>query len=240
MWAGLVPWQIVTGTEHRVPMKASDPCPFTLRSDPGQCSAIIHMVASYTFGSLNVTSWPNAAQHLISDQGLPSLYRGLPGIPSSFELFAYEPPTKFGLITSDGFTSSFDWLPTTLLEPLPLAVWCLTAVSILVVSTALVGLERARIVHIMSMAGTVSRALIDQTVLPFRIEVGMSSWMRPGKSLVWTTWLLSALLITNCYTGVFQSNYVFEPEYSRNWTTLLNMGKRFRFYFGCLESTAQD
>ena len=43
-------------------------------------------------------------------------------------------------------------------------------------------------------------------------------------------WSLVALICSNGYKSIFKSNYVFEPNYTRNWTTLLDMNN-FTVYF---------
>ena len=58
------------------------------------------------------------------------------------------------------------------------------------------------------------------------------------KELLCSVWLMGALVITTSYIGIFKSNHIFEPEYTRNWSnTLLAMGtENFSAFFGYLDS----
>ena len=104
-------------------------------------------------------------------------------------------------------------------------MWILTALT--TVAVAVVGLRsQKRVSNIPDMVFTVSRILIEQAVLPGRVE-----W-KLGRAFVWGMWLLVTLLVTNAYKGVFKSNYILEPKYNRNWTALLDMVD-FTLYFGC-------
>lgn len=150
LWTTRVPWQIFTGTGVGLQFKPFLPCPFTLRRDLTHCSATLSMIANYGFVSLNVTAWP--VKHGNENLRLPGLYSGLPGHSYSLEIFAHEPSIKFGLITSDGVTSSVDWLPINLLDPLPISVWCLTVMGVLAVSAALIGLQRAKMRNMLCTA----------------------------------------------------------------------------------------
>ena len=239
-WADQAPWQSFA-SGSLVPFELNAPCPFSLRSSTttGQCSAILSMVAGYAFGSLNVTSWPKYAPKNWFYRS-PGLHRGSSRYSSGLEVFALDPPTKFGLITSDGLVSSSDWWPAGLLEPLPLSVWFLIVVGVLLVSTALGGLEQVNMRDIADFTFVVSRVLVLQAVLPFRRENGMRAATGLSKKLIWATWLLTALLITSSYSGVFKSNYVFEPEYSRNWTRWLDMEANLRLYFASLQAMTDE
>ena len=45
-------------------------------------------------------------------------------------------------------------------------------------------------------------------------------------------WLFSALLFTNAYKAEFKTNYIFEPVYSRNWTSKLLDMNDFQIFIG--------
>ena len=72
------------------------------------------------------------------------------------------------------------------------------------------------------------------------VQTSMPAWRRRedwGTSLVqrlvckikflWILWLLSAVFLTGSYNAAFNSNYIIEPEYSRNWTSGLLAMKGF-------------
>ena len=92
-------------------------------------------------------------------------------------------------------------------------------------SSALVALGHLHVRKVIPVVFSVSRTLIGQTVVPFGNESDSQHVPSElGKNLVWAIWLMLAFLITNSYLGVFKSNYIFDPQCSRNWSSLLDMG----------------
>ena len=223
-YAGKTPWFLSIDSYGTVYKSSITSCPFVLQRNIDQdCYVLDHMMASFAFGALNVSRWP-VNQIRFNSRRVPGLYKGWPYDLPSFETFATEEPTRFGLITSDGLINVLEWLPVTIIQPLSLSFWCLTAISTLAVSTALVALGHLEVRNVIRVVFTVTRTLIGQTVSPFGNEsnvLRVPSELR--RNLVWAIWLLVALLITNYYLGAFKSNYIFDPPCIRNWSNLLDM-----------------
>ena len=76
------------------------------------------------------------------------------------------------------------------------------------------------------------RPMMDQPVFTTAPDKESTLGLRVelAKRYMWATWLLAALLCTNCYRGIFKSNYIFEPRYTRDWTYLLDMENVTAFF----------
>ena len=125
-------------------------------------------------------------------------------------------------------------VPSSLLDPFPLVIWLLVLASVISLAMAIAGLRGCALKTIRILGQsffTIGRVLVDQPSMPVaghgnrNTRTICSGAVRSSSAVLclWGTWILTGCLITNCFKGTFKSNYVFEPVYSGNWTSILNM-----------------
>ena len=147
---------------------------------------------------------------------------------SSDEVFAAAEDWQFGLITSDGLHDAYHWADfSPLLQPLDTHVW--TGIYLMIVTAAVSVTWPAYpgdgcLKKFLYSCYSISCLLLQQPHEPvMRKDVNLEPYttqmIHRKTKTIWTLWLLSALFLVSCYSGAFNSNYVFEPAYTRNWTT---------------------
>ena len=150
---------------------------------------------------------------------------------------------EFALFTSDSVeTESNNILSLSpLVAPFYDLVWIILATSCFVMATAIAILlhwNGISLRKVFESLNSVMSSLVEQTqAFPLlRAQArgcgGPEMVRKKGMILMWATWLVSATFITNVYNAVFNSNYLLEPVYFRNWTTGLLGMDDFTIFIG--------
>ena len=232
-----VPWPYV---DWVVDYDRSEPCPLTLSSRrfcPEEFN-LIHIA----LGSLNLTAYENLPTNLVAR--IPSIQ--LAAINSNMEFVAPAKNVEYILFTADGVyrNSTLDIRAVQpLLQPFRGLVWVGVIVSCLAIALTAASLhhhrERFDVKEFLTVVYFIMTTPLGQTQNnPLRkhgrigVKQQIERILRKKVIFVWTLWLLSSTLITTNYSAVFNSNYMTEPIYARNWTAGLLGMDDFKIYLG--------
>ena len=220
----VVPWLAFDGTYYW--KQKVTPCPFTLGTAAKEiCTAEYVNIKAIVFAYMNTTVAGEAWVNRHPDLRFPEIASD--SDLSKIELIASQKSLQFGLITSDGVylpTGSISSFP--LLQPFNKHVWIWTVIAIVGVAFSVTGLLHSNYDPLKSFflwTYSAGAALLAQAHTPvFRTRETWSTSLNQRFErkikFLWILWLLSAIFLTSSYNAAFNSNYIIEPEYSRNWT----------------------
>ena len=226
-WAEQTHWKTIQGWFY------VSSCPFTLKASA--CTVEALTIETEISKATNVTFHTHLSPYssptvIVSRHAIDFVLHA-----SKMEFVSRVETPVFGLISSDHVAVAGSWVGLRVLEPLTPLAWVGVGLGALAVSAAFTGIYWSS--NAMSVKGvfhslfTVTRVLVDQPAFvedSSQLTIGGQSEL--VKRLIWACWLISVLIYTNGYKGIFKSSYVFEPTYGRNWSKLLDM-EDFTIYF---------
>ena len=131
---------------------------------------------------------------------------------------------EFGLITSDGLYEQPEWINVgPFFHPFQVSLWAGMALGILAVALSIAGLccSGKQLKNFLHTIFPVLMVLVAQPRMPVLVKqkcMDGAEDFRKKMVCLWALWLFAAVLLTWCFSAAFSSNYIFEPEYTRNWT----------------------
>ena len=237
-----VPWVTTTGISKHLGISL---CPFTLslrRGHPPPCTEEIKNLEALAFANINSTH----IEYMLGGVVILPIPRIITDtkIVLSTEIFAQAQILEFAMITSDGTESTSPLIDfTPLLQPFEKFVWAAVFVTNIALAIFITGLDRywandcAR--PLFSSLCSLTRVMLLQPYIPAlenhsgSRNVALQPLHRAVRH-IWAVWLLSTVFLVNNYGSAFSSNYIFEPTYTRDWTTLLDM-ENFTFFAGSIK-----
>ena len=231
---------------HQVPWLDSEAwsrniktCPFNL-SAPITDSCTQEQVNTDAIALANLSSSVRERyfQLDVSFLRVPRTYYAYDWTRSTNFVFMLEHP-RFGLITSDDLNDSSEWLYLALFQPLCLSVWIATVGTVLMVAFSFTAFSitsrsLSKCMHLLYVSTLMLLEQFQSIPMTEKDET-KGDWVQNRLlrvKLISVLWLLSAFLITNAYKGVFKSNYIFEPVYTRNWTEGILKMEDFTIFLG--------
>ena len=193
-------------------------CPYTLaKRTEITCSREETNVAGVAFSKSNFS----LSSRTSSGSRLPAVV--LSAHMTDAEIVAPTEDLGFGLITSDGLylPESLTFRP--LVQPFHKNVWISIAIVMIFFALAVTGLNSKgdHLSRFLPAIYTALMVLVDQGHIPApkrQPEHGVSQAALLKVYFTWGLWLLAAKLLTSYYNAQFNSSYILEPSYSRNWT----------------------
>ena len=165
--------------------------------------------------------------------------------PHDYEFLAPAERMGFAVFTAEGAyrgshaTSAVYFPPA---QPFCLVVWANIAVSSLVIALTMAKLHDLtgfKNIDVLGSFYSVIVIAVGQTQnFPLEQQRRSSGLSRMDGMLrwrilfIWSLWLLSTTFIVNDYSAVFNSNYMIEPVYTRNWTMGLQGMDNFTVFIG--------
>ena len=235
---GEVPW-ITFDREFYWKIRVQ-PCPFTLRTAGNELCTAEHLsIADLAFAGLTSTAARKTPDVTAKGQRFPRVTSG--GIRSRIEFIFPQTALQFGFITSDNVYQASSGLNSfPLMQPFGRHVWIAIAIaSIAVVVVSFIAIHVSA--HHVSLEAasswlfSVTMVLFSQVRMPairknsvghFCSRVDSINWKL---KLLWAAWLLSVALLASSYSAVFNSNYILEPIYTRDWSLGLGGLENFTF-----------
>lgn len=204
-------------------------------------------MAGFALSSLNVTKATRESV-FVTPKSVPQLHVTLQAYSLELQQEVVVPVenSQYGVITSDeilekGGGEHFGPL-TESLDP---SIWIVVCILVVAVTLSISAneLSRTNLRRLVLSMFSAVMTLIEQspnvcTMAPHASRGdGRHVTRYPRIRLVSALWLMTAFLVTNCYKGVFKSNYMFEPVYTRNWTRGLLDLDNFTFFLAFEDET---
>ena len=241
-----VPWLYSLDFFDKFPQKTKEFCPLSLKANTSCISDDKNRVLAFLLDSSNWTligqvSDDDSRANYRFSSSLPRIqYKRLSALGYPADVLMTGDTASFRFVTSDNVARVGASLFGMLLTPFDIKIWLGIVTAVVVMAACITffsshGSQRgnAMIWNVL----TIASVLIDQPVTFVDMSRLHRTFVRVANVIV-ITWLLVTIIVSNSYKGIMKADYVVEPKYSTQWSSIKEMNG-FAFVFA-MEATSAD